>query len=110
MTIPDIKNALLPVFKEYGVSRAVLFGSYAKGCATDKSDIDILVDSGLRGLAFTGFLEDIFVRLNKPVDVIDVAHIDRESKIGKDIQQTGVVIWDIIANDLPDLQNSLKEL
>ena len=34
-------------------------GTSAKGVATAKSDIDLLVDSGLRGLAFFGLLEDV---------------------------------------------------
>ena len=49
-SIREIENILHPVFAGYGVRRAVLFGSYAKGQATPRSDIDILVDSGLRGL------------------------------------------------------------
>ncbi len=48
----DIQTLLSPVFADYGITRAVLFGSFAKGTATDKSDIDLLVESGLHGLAF----------------------------------------------------------
>lgn len=43
--VSDIQTALTPVFLDYGISRAVLFGSVAKGTATDKSDLDLLVDS-----------------------------------------------------------------
>ena len=39
----QIGDLLRPIFDEYHVHRAVLFGSYAKGCATEKSDVDILV-------------------------------------------------------------------
>ena len=46
-TISDAQSALTPVFDRYGISRAVLFGSVAKGTATQKSDLDILVDSKL---------------------------------------------------------------
>ena len=49
-TPEKIKQTLAPVFREYGVRSAVLFGSYAKGMAGQNSDVDILVDSGLRGL------------------------------------------------------------
>jgi hypothetical protein len=94
MSITDIQNATEPVFKEHGVSKAVLYGSYAKGCANDKSDVDLLVDSGLRGFAFTGLIEDLFGRLNKTVDIIDVTHIIKESEIEREIQQIGVVIYE----------------
>ena len=56
-TISDAQSALTPVFDRYGISRAVLFGSVAKGTATQKSDLDILVDSKLRGLKFVGVME-----------------------------------------------------
>ena len=46
-TIDELKTILFPVFQNHGVKRAVLFGSYSKGIATPKSDVDILVDSGL---------------------------------------------------------------
>ena len=58
-TISDAQSALTPVFDRYGISRAVLFGSVAKGTATQKSDLDILVDSKLRGLKFVGFMEAV---------------------------------------------------
>ena len=61
----QIGDLLRPIFDEYHVHRAVLFGSYPKGCATEKSDIDILVDSGLIGLSFFGLLEDVVTKLNK---------------------------------------------
>ncbi|MCI9514083.1 MAG: nucleotidyltransferase domain-containing protein [Oscillospiraceae bacterium] len=55
-TLSELQTLLAPVFVRYGVRRAVLFGSYAKGQATEQSDVDLLVDSGLRGLAFYGLL------------------------------------------------------
>ena len=70
-TQSQIRAILSPVFDEYNVKKAVLFGSYAKGEARENSDIDILVDSGLKGLAFFGLLEDVAVSLDKPFDLID---------------------------------------
>ncbi len=45
-----MQSVLTPIFDRYGISRAVLFVSVAKGTATAKSDLDLLVDSKLRGL------------------------------------------------------------
>lgn len=67
-TISDAQSALTPVFDRYGISRAVLFGSVAKGTATQKSDLDILVDSKLRGLKFVGFMEAVRQAVGMPVD------------------------------------------
>lgn len=83
----------MPVFSRYGVKRAVLFGSYSKGTADSASDIDILVDSGLRGLAFVGLIEDISEAVNKEVDLIDVTHVEHGSRVEEEIQNTGTEIY-----------------
>lgn len=93
-SIHELENILHPVFAGYGVRRAVLFGSYAKGQATPRSDVDILVDSGLRGLAFFGLLEGIASTLSVPVDLIDVSQLEKGSRIEMEIQQTGVPIYE----------------
>jgi predicted nucleotidyltransferase len=56
-TIPQITATLAPLFAEYNVKKAVLFGSYAKGVADDKSDVDLCVDRGLRGLSEADILK-----------------------------------------------------
>ncbi|MBQ1728395.1 MAG: nucleotidyltransferase domain-containing protein [Treponema sp.] len=92
--IETIKNKLKPVFSSYNVASAILFGSYAKGNATEKSDIDLMVDSNLRGLRFFAFIEDIREALDqKEVDVFDVTHIDSGSKVQQEIASTGVRIY-----------------
>lgn len=93
-SIDEIENILHPVFAGFGVRRAVLFGSYAKGRATPRSDVDILVDSGLRGLAFFGLLEGVATSLDVPVDLIDISQIEKGSPIEMEIQQTGVPIYE----------------
>lgn len=93
-TISDAQSALTPVFDRYGISRAVLFGSVAKGTATQKSDLDILVDSKLRGLKFVGFMEAVRQAVGMPVDVFDVSHIEYGSLIDREIQSTGVTIYE----------------
>ena len=93
-TIEEIKNYLEPVFEGKNIKSAVLFGSYGKGTATSVSDIDILVDSGLKGLEFVGLIEEIKRTLHgKDVDIIDVSHVDRGSLVDKEIKNTGVKIY-----------------
>jgi predicted nucleotidyltransferase len=87
-----LRSLLKPVFEQYGVKRAVLFGSYAKGTAREKSDIDLLVDSGLRGLRFVSLCEDVCRAVGKDVDLFDITHIEKDSRINKEIADTGVVI------------------
>lgn len=89
----QIQALLIPIFQEYNVRKAVLFGSYAKGIAQDKSDIDLLVDSGLKGMAFFGLLEDVVTALGKDVDLLDTSQIIPNSEVENEIAKTGVVIY-----------------
>ena len=92
-TIGELRETLAPVFSAHGVRSAVLFGSYSKGLATERRDVDLLVDSGLRGLAFFGLLESVVTALNDvPVDMIDVTQLERGSLIDREIRKSGVQI------------------
>ena len=93
-SITDIQTILTPVFHSYGISLAVLFVSIAKGTDTEKSDLDLLVDSELHGLKFVGFIEAIRQAVDMPVDVFDVSHIEKGSKIDHEILSTGVAIYE----------------
>ncbi|MDE6664330.1 MAG: nucleotidyltransferase domain-containing protein [Lachnospiraceae bacterium] len=92
-TTEQIKSILFPIFQTYNVQSAVLFGSYAKGTPKENSDIDILVDSNLHGLAFYGLLEDVVTSLNKSVDLIDCSEIIPNSVIDHEIKKNGVLIY-----------------
>jgi predicted nucleotidyltransferase len=41
--ITIIKELLLPLFKTRQSKKVILFGSYAKGCHSKKSDLDLLI-------------------------------------------------------------------
>ena len=92
-SVVDIKKKLMPIFAKYKIKKAVLFGSYAKGVAQQNSDIDIMVESNLRGLAFYGLLEDVVNAVGKSVDLLDKSQIIGASEIQKEINTTGVVIY-----------------
>ena len=91
-TTQQIKTILQPVFADYNVEKSVLFGSYAKGQADKRSDVDILADSGLKGLVFFGLLEDVTTSLDKNIDLIDVTQVAKNSSIDNEITNTGVLI------------------
>ena len=92
-TVTELRDTLSPIFAEHGVRSAVLFGSYSKGQATERSDVDLLVDSGLRGLAFFGLLEGVVSALDVPVDMIDVSQVEQGSPVELEIKRSGVQIY-----------------
>ena len=93
-TVDQLKHVLVPIFQRNNVRKAILFGSYGKGQATAKSDVDLLVDSGLRGLAFFGLLDDICESLECEVDLIDTYDVIPNSRVDREIKDTGVVIYE----------------
>lgn len=87
LTIPHIKGEILPLAVKYGVAKIDLFGSYANGTATEKSDVDFLVEFKVPVpsiFAVMGFKSEVESRLNHPVDVVtlpiskpDMLNIDK---------------------------------
>jgi hypothetical protein len=52
------------------------------------------VDSGLHGLRFVGFLDEVQQAVGKEVDLFDVTHIQAGSRVDREIQDTGVTIYE----------------
>lgn len=94
--INEIRARLRSVFDSAPVYRAILFGSYAKGCATEQSDVDIVIDSRgeLLDYNFYGVLEDVTQCLNKRVDMFEISEIQAGSPILGEIQRQGVILYD----------------
>ena len=72
-TIEEIKKAVEFVAPDYKVKQVQLFGSYADGIATEKSDIDMLVEFGERPITlwdFCGFQQALSEHLNAKVDIV----------------------------------------
>ena len=93
-TIEEIKEKAVPIVKEYGVNSLSLFGSYAKGDATEDSDIDFYFDDDdLKGLlqytALVRRLEEVF---DCHVDLVSTG-IDNEKFLNK-IRKYGVLLYE----------------
>ncbi len=95
-TIEEIKKKVVPILKNYPVDKAILFGSYAKGEADNKSDIDLYIDTNrkLKGLDFVGLLEILVNTLGTDIDLIDESHIEQDSLIMQEIEDGGMVIYE----------------
>lgn len=65
-TLDDIIAAARPVFQKYGIRKVILFGSFAKGRQTRKSDIDLILiqETDKRYFdRFEGILVDLYRNL-----------------------------------------------
>ena len=67
-------NKLQDFFPAYPIEKAWLFGSYARGEETRKSDIDILVrfdkDAKINLLDYAGIMNDLSDYLHQKVDLV----------------------------------------
>ncbi len=75
LTIDIIKQKVAPLAEKYNIIKVDLFGSYAEGCATEKSDTDLLVQFAVdipSIFAVMGFREELKNQLHVSVDVLTV--------------------------------------
>ena len=78
-TLEEIGHRVRPVAEKYRLRAVYVFGSYARGEATESSDIDLLVDdtdSGLRGLAYGGLYYDLEEALGKEISFVTVDSLE----------------------------------
>ena len=80
-SIEEIKKIVAPIARQHGVDRLYLFGSYARGEATDASDLDFCVDApALRGLfALGGLYADLETAFAKKLDLVTVKSLQHNS-------------------------------
>ena len=96
LSIEEIKSYILPIVEKYPVEKVILYGSYARGDASDTSDIDLVVDSRgrLRNRKIFALGGELLEVLPVRVDVYDILEIENPSAMYENIQREGVVIYD----------------
>ncbi len=94
LEISDIRSAVVPIARQYGVKRLYLFGSYAKGSATENSDVDLLLEKGesLSLLRLSGMRQNLQDALNLPVDIVTTAGIEQSFK--NEISGTEILLYE----------------
>ena len=100
LSVAEIKRRISPVCKKYDIKRAYLFGSYARGDASEKSDVDLRVDKGasrkLKGLlAISALRLELADALQKDVDLIMALPDDELHAIfRKHVLSDEVIVYD----------------
>ncbi len=101
MSIDDIATAVREVARANNARFALLFGSYARGTATDRSDIDLIFveDTDLPFLSRLGrYFDPLSDALPKPVEtfVYTPAEFDRmrDEAFVKRAMNEGIVLYE----------------
>lgn len=95
-SISEIRDILKRELCDTPVKRAILFGSYAKGCPREESDLDLVVDMDGRhqNFAFWGVYEALHSAFFIPVELFEKSEIVPGQEADQEIRRTGVVIYD----------------
>ena len=70
-----------------------LDGSYAKGKATEQSDVDLLISTKETGLRFYEIAERLRESLHKKVDLLDVKQLVNNETLIDEMLKEGIKIY-----------------
>ena len=93
LSIQKIKEVCTEIFSGIDVEYCYLFGSYAKGRATESSDVDLLVATSISGMKFYDLVEAIREGLAKKVDVLNLEQLTNNPELVNEILKDGVKIY-----------------
>ena len=93
LTIEEIRRISEEQLAAYPISYCYLFGSYARGQATETSDVDLLISSEVEGLSFYGLVDALREALHKNVDVLTPAQLLKNPHLLDEILRDGVKIY-----------------
>lgn len=93
LQLDDIASACNKVLCDYNVEFSYLFGSYAKGKATEVSDVDLLICTPTTGIRYYEMTERLRETLKKKVDVLDIKQLLNNEALLKEVLKDGVRIY-----------------
>ena len=89
LTVEEIEEVAKPLAKKYHIAEVYLFGSYARGTATEESDIDLLVLGGNNFIPtkLFSFAEELRRILQKYIDGYEIREINVESDFYEEVMR-----------------------
>lgn len=100
--VNEISTIIKPIVETFGIERVWLFGSYARGEASEDSDIDLRIEGGkVRGMFGLGRLYDELTNaLSKPIDLVTTeglnhkANRERTKEFRKNMEEDEKLIYE----------------
>lgn len=93
LSIDDIQSTVSDICEKHDIGYCILFGSYAKGTCTASSDVDLLVNTAIKGLSFFGLVDEFRERLHKKVDIIRIEDAMQNRDLLNDILKEGIRVY-----------------
>ena len=93
LTTEQIRMCCKEILDAYQVEYCYLFGSYAKGKATEQSDVDLLISTKEKGLRFYEIAERLRESLHKKVDLLDAKQLVNNETLIDEMLKEGIKIY-----------------
>ena len=101
-TLEEIKKTIYDILKKYEIEQAYVFGSYARGDATQKSDVDIMIKKGNTTITFVTLgklFEELEQALRKQVDIVTEETYTNVKYDKECLKQAKMLFYNNILND-----------
>ena len=103
LSVDAIRLMVLPIVQRYGIDKATLFGSYARGDANAESDIDLLIEcDNIRNMEdYLGLQEDFKKAIGRNVDIVMADALESDNtrsakRLKEHIERDKVIIYERI--------------
>lgn len=93
LSVQQIKDICTDIFTDIDVEYCYLFGSYAKGKATETSDVDLLISASISGMLFFDLVERLREGLKKKVDVLNREQLNNNPELINEILKDGIKVY-----------------
>lgn len=94
LSIEQIKDICIDIFKDKDIEYCYLFGSYARKSANPSSDVDLLISTSISGLKFYELVETLRQAFNKKIDVLDLKQLNNNQELLNQILKDGIKIYE----------------
>ena len=87
-TTEQIRERVIPIAKKYQIPAVYLFGSYARGTATEESDLDFLIEPPgvqVHCLKRLGIYNDFDDAFEKSVDLVELESFQQKEWMPSEI-------------------------
>lgn len=88
-SIEQIRELVSPVAKKHNIKSVFLFGSYARGTATEGSDIDLIIDTSgteIKSLLHLAVIQDeLETVFGKSIDLITQHSLEQRPQIPSEL-------------------------
>lgn len=93
LSIPRIRECIAPICKKYPIQKAYLFGSYARGNATEKSDVDLRIEGDITSFFMLGGIySELSDALGKELDLL--SRLPDSEAFKKNLRKDEVLLYE----------------